>query len=82
MGPPCHSRDCGTFIFDKEHVSAWRQPDLDWSAGLALDCTCTQLAVPHPAPDQEALGPSPVLVLATSDGQFRFFSLGRRCLCI
>ena len=25
-------------------------------AGLALDCTSTELAVPHPEPDQEALG--------------------------
>ena len=45
---------------------------------MALDLTSTQVSVPHPSPDQEDVGPSPVLCLATSDQVFRFFSLGSR----
>ena len=47
-------------------------------AGMALDLTSTQVPVPHPSPDQEDVGPSPVLCLGTSDAVFRFFSLGSR----
>lgn len=45
---------------------------------MALDLTSTEVSVPHPSPDQEDVGPSPVLCLGTSDGVFRFFSLGNR----
>ena len=72
-GPACASgskQASGSFM--------WGGCDNAGPAGLALDCTCTKLAVPHPAPDQDALGPCPVAVLATSDGQFRFFTLGSR----
>ena len=45
---------------------------------MALDLTSTEVSVPHPSPDQEDVGTCPVLCLATSDGLFRFFSLGSR----
>ena len=45
-------------------------------AGLAIDLTSTQVQVPNPNPEKGDLPPSPVLVVATSDGQLRFFTLG------
>ena len=44
--------------------------------GLAVDLTSVQVPVLHPNPEKGNLPPSPVLIVATSDGQLRFFTLG------
>ncbi len=46
--------------------------------GLAIDLTCTALPVPNPDPERAPLGPSPLLLVATSDAQLRLFSLARQ----
>ena len=46
------------------------------ATGLAVDLTSTQVPVLHPNPEKGDLPPSPVLIVATSDAQLRFFTLG------
>jgi hypothetical protein len=45
-----------------------------WCAGLGIDLTCVDVEVDDPNPEKGPLKPSPVLLVATTDGVLRFFT--------